>query len=244
MSSATYTRYELLRTVRERRLMFFGFGFPLVLYFIIAVPNRHMQDFAGSGVTAPLYYMVSLASFGTMMSMVSLGGRIAGEREAGWTRQLRITPLSPRSYLRAKVMTGYTMAALSLGLLYIAGAALGVSLSAGEWIRTTLLIAVALLPFAALGIGLGHLLTVDSVGPAIGGTVSLLALVSGTWFPITSGFLHDLGQFLPSYWLVQAGRVSIDGQPWGAMGWAVVLGWTVVLVAFAGWAYMRDTGRV
>jgi ABC-2 type transport system permease protein len=203
-----------------------------------------MEDFAGSGVTAPLYYMVSLASFGTMMSMVSLGGRIAGEREAGWTRQLRITPLSPRSYLRAKVMTGYTMAALSLGLLYIAGAALGVSLSAGEWVRTTLLIAVALLPFAALGIGLGHLLTVDSVGPAIGGTVSLLALVSGTWFPITSGFLHDLGQFLPSYWLVQAGRVSIDGQPWGAMGWAVVLGWTVVLVAFAGWAYMRDTGRV
>ena len=244
MTTATYTRYELLRTVRERRLMFFGFGFPLVLYFIIAVPNRHMQDFANSGVTAPLYYMVSLASFGTMMSMVSLGGRIAGEREAGWTRQLRITPLSPRSYLRAKVMTGYTMAALSLGLLYIAGAALGVSLSAGEWIRTTLLIAVALLPFAALGIGLGHLLTVDSVGPAIGGTVSLLALVSGTWFPITTGFLHDLGQFLPSYWLVQAGRVSIDGQPWGAMGWAVVLGWTVVLVAFAGWAYMRDTGRV
>ena len=244
MSSATYTRYELLRTVRERRLMIFGFGFPLVLYFVIAVPNRHMQDFANSGVTAPLYYMVSLASFGTMMSMVSLGGRIAGEREAGWTRQLRITPLSPRSYLRAKVMTGYTMAALSLGLLYIAGIALGVSLSASEWIKTTLLIAVALLPFAALGIGLGHLLTVDSVGPAIGGTVSLLALVSGTWFPVTSGFLHDLGQCLPSYWLVQAGRVSIDGQPWGALGWAVVLGWTVVLVAFAGWAYMRDTGRV
>ena len=244
MTTATYTRYELLRTVRERRLMFFGFGFPLVLYFIIAVPNRHMQDFANSGVSAPLYYMVSLASFGTMMSMVSLGGRIAGEREAGWTRQLRITPLSPRAYLRAKVMTGYTMAALSLGLLYIAGATLGVTLSAGDWIRTTLLIAVALLPFAALGIGLGHLLTVDSVGPAIGGTVSLLALVSGTWFPITTGFLHDLGQFLPSYWLVQAGRVSIDGQPWGVLGWAVVLGWTVVLVAFAGWAYMRDTGRV
>lgn len=244
MTSAAYTRYELLRTVRERRLMFFGFGFPLVLYFIIAVPNRHMRDFAGSGVTAPLYYMISLASFGTMMSMVSLGGRIAGEREVGWTRQLRITPLSPRSYLRAKVVTGYAMASLSLALLYASGITLGVSLSAGDWIRTTLLIAVALMPFAALGVGLGHLLTVDSVGPAVGGIVSLLALVSGTWFPVTSGFLHDLGQFLPSYWLVQAGRVSIDGQPWGVMGWTVVLGWTIVLVVFATWAYMRDTGRV
>jgi ABC-2 type transport system permease protein len=244
MTSLAYTRYELLRTVRERRLMFFGFGFPLVLYFVIAVPNRHMSNFGGTGVSAPLYYMVSLASFGTMMSMMSLGGRIAGEREVGWTRQLRITPLSPRSYLRAKVLTGYMMAGLSVLLLYLAGTALGVTLSAADWIQTTLLIAVALLPFAALGIGLGHLLTVDSVGPAIGGSVSLLAIISGTWFPVTSGFLHDVGQFLPSYWLVQAGRSSLEGHAWGAMGWAVVLGWTVVLVAFAGWAYMRDTGRV
>jgi ABC-2 type transport system permease protein len=244
MTSLAYTRYELLRTVRERRLMFFGFGFPLVLYFVIAVPNRHIDNFAGTGVSAPLYYMVSLASFGTMMSMMSLGGRIAGEREVGWTRQLRITPLSPRAYLRAKVVTGYMMAGLSVVLLYLAGAALGVSLTASDWIETTLLIAVALLPFAALGIGLGHLLTVDSVGPAIGGSVSLLAIISGTWFPVTSGFLHDIGQFLPSYWLVQAGRSSLPGHAWGAMGWAVVLGWTVVLVLFAGWAYMRDTGRV
>ena len=244
MTSVAYTRYELLRTVRERRLMFFGFGFPLVLYFVIAVPNRHMTNFADTGVSAPLYYMVSLASFGTMMSMMSLGGRIAGEREVGWTRQLRITPLSPRAYLRAKVVTGYMLAGLSVVLLYLAGAALGVSLTASEWIQTTFLIAVALLPFAALGVGLGHLLTVDSVGPAIGGSVSLLAIISGTWFPVTSGFLHDIGQFLPSYWLVQAGRISLNGHAWGAMGWAVVLGWTVVLVLFAGWAYMRDTGRV
>lgn len=244
MSAVAYTRYELLRTVRERRLLLFGLGFPLILYFVIAVPNRHMADFGGSGVSAPLYYMVSLASFGTMMSMVSTGGRIAGERQVGWTRQLRITPLSPQAYLRAKVLTGYTMAALSLVLLYIAGASLGVSLTAKTWVETTLLIAVALLPFAALGIALGHFLTVDAVGPAIGGTVSLLALISGTWFPVQSGFLHDVGQFLPSYWLVQAGRISLHGSAWGVEGWAVVIGWTVVLTAVAAYAYMRDTGRV
>ncbi len=244
MSAVAYTRYELLRTVRERRLLLFGFGFPLVLYFIIAVPNRHMSNFAGTGVSAPLYYMVSLASFGTMMSMTSTGGRIAGERQVGWTRQLRITPLSPRSYLRAKVMTGYMMAALGLLLLYIAGLALGVSLPAKIWIEMTLLVAVALLPFAALGIALGHFLTVDAIGPALGGTVSLLALISGTWFPVQHGFLHDVGQFLPSYWLVQAGRVSLHGAAWGVEGWAVVLGWTVVLTAVAAFAYMRDTGRV
>ncbi len=208
------------------------------------MPNRHVSNFGGTGVSAPLYYMVALASFGTMMSMTSTGGRIAGERQVGWTRQLRITPLSPRSYLRAKVATGYMMAALGLLLLYIAGVSLGVSLPAKIWIEMTLLVAVALLPFAALGIALGHFLTVDAIGPALGGTVSLLALISGTWFPVQHGFLHAVGQFLPSYWLVQAGRVSLHGAAWGAEGWAVVLGWTVVLTGVAAFAYMRDTGRV
>jgi ABC-2 type transport system permease protein len=129
-------------------------------------------------------------------------------------------------------------------LLYIAGVSLGVSLPAKIWIEMTLLVAVALLPFAALGIALGHFLTVDAIGPALGGTVSLLALISGTWFPVRHGFLYDVGQFLPSYWLVQAGRVSLHGAAWGAEGWAVVLGWTVVLTGVAAFAYMRDTGRV
>ena len=55
---------------------------------------------------------------------------------------------------------------------------------------------------------------------------------------------HDVAQFLPSYWLVQASHVSIGGQAWGAKGWAVVVGWTIVLTALARAAYRRDTGRV
>lgn len=244
MSTRTYTRFELLRTFRERRLFIFSFGFPVILYFAIAGPNRHVTDLAGTGISFPLYYMVSLASFGTMLAMMSSGFRIAGERQAGWTRQLRITPLAPRSYMRAKVLTAYAMAAVSLGLLYASGAVLGVSMAAGKWLEMTALIAVALMPFAALGIALGHLLTVDSTGPATGGIVSLLAVLSGTWFPVTSGFLYQVGRLLPSYWLVQAGHVALGGRAWSAMGWIVVLGWTVVLTAAAVFAYRRDTGRV
>lgn len=244
MSAVTYTRFELVRALRNRRFFFFSLGFPLVLYFVIAGPSRHEADFANTGISAPLYYMVSLASFGTMMSMISSGARIAGERQAGWTRQLRITPLSVRSYFRAKVLTSYAMALISLALLYTSGVALGVSLPAHSWLSMTGLILVGLLPFAALGIALGHVMTVDSIGPVTGGTVSLLALVSGTWFPVTSGFLHDLGQCLPSYWLVQAGRTSIHGQGWGTTGWLVIAVWTVALTGLAGLAYRRDTGRV
>jgi ABC-2 type transport system permease protein len=239
-----YVRYELLRTLRNRRFFLLSLGFPLVLYYVIVSPNRHVHDFDGSGISFPLYYMVGLASFGTMSAMLSCGARIAAERAVGWNRQLRITPLSPRTYFRVKVLTGYMMALISLLALYAAGASLGVSLSADQWLKMTGLILVGLVPFAALGVLLGHLLTPDSIGPAMGGGISLLALLGGTWFPIGGGFLHDLAQFIPSYWLVQASHIALGGHPWPAKAWALTLAWTIVLGALAARAYRRDTGRV
>jgi ABC-2 type transport system permease protein len=245
MISLVYIRYELLRTLRNRRFFILSLAFPLILYFIIAGPQRHVSNFASTGISAPLYYMVGLASFGTMAAMISCGARIAAERAVGWNRQLRITPLPPRTYFRAKVLTGYMMALLSLVAMYVAGTSLGVSLQAGEWLRMTGLILVALVPFAALGILLGHMLTPDSIGPAMGGGVSLLALLGGTWFAIPShGFLHDLAQFLPSYWLVQASHVALGGHSWPGKAWIVMVAWTAILSALAARAYRRDTGRV
>jgi ABC-2 type transport system permease protein len=240
-----YTRSEVRRIFRNRRFLFFSLGFPLALYLIIVAPNRHVRDYASTGVSLAVYYMASLASFGTMMAMVSGGARIAVERQAGWTRQLRITPLTVRDYFSGKVLSAYAMALATLACLYLAGTAMGVSLATSQWLEMTGLTLVALMPFAALGVTLGHLLNADSVGPATGGIVSLLALVSGTWFPVTHGFLYDLGRALPSYWLADSGRsVVAHGESWGALGWGVVLGWTAVLAVAAAYAYRRDTQRV
>ena len=80
------------------------------IYFLIAAPNRDVTDFGGTGISAPLYYMVGLAAFGTMAAILSSGARIAGERAVGWNRQLRLTPLRTRDYFRTKVITAYLMA--------------------------------------------------------------------------------------------------------------------------------------
>ena len=245
MRSLAYTRFELVRTFRNVRLLVFSLGFPLVLYFIIAAPNRNEHNFNGSGISIPLYYMVGLVSFGAMSALISSGMRIATERTDGLTRQLRVTPLKTSAYFFAKVGTGYAMAAATIAILYVSGIAIGVSLGAGRWLEMTGLLLVGLVPFAALGILLGHLLTADSIGPVVGGLVSLLALVSGSWFPLGShGFLHDIAQFLPSYWLVRASHVSLGGQAWTAGGWVVVAAWTLVLAILARYAYLRDTARV
>jgi ABC-2 type transport system permease protein len=230
--------------VRNRRFFVFSLAFPLILYFLIAGPNRGEGDIGGSGLSAPLYFMVGLAAFGTMNSMLGAGARIAGERSVGWNRQLRITPLRPRAYFRANVLTGYAMAGITLAALYAAGASLGVGMPAGDWLQMTALIAVGLIPFAALGIVIGHLVTPDSVGPVMGGATAIFALLGGTWFPITGGVMQTIGEALPSYWLVQAGHVGLGGKPWSALGWAVVAAWTAGGIVAARWAYARDTQRV
>jgi ABC-2 type transport system permease protein len=244
MSSLLYTRYELLRTLRNRRFLLLSLVIPLVLYFTIASP-RADQTIGSTHVSYALYFMVSLASFGTMSGMLSSGARIAGERSVGWTRQLRISPLSPSAYFRAKVLTAYMMALISMAAMFVSGAALGVQLSAAHWLELIGLMLIGLVPFAALGITLGHMLTPDSIGPALGGGVSLLALVGGIWFPLgNSGFLYHLALYMPSYWLVQASHVALGGAPWPARGWIVIAAWTVILTRVAQRAYRRDTGRV
>lgn len=250
MSTLTYTRFELLRMFRNRQAFLFSLVFPIIMYFLLAAPNKDNHNFGGddhthTGLFAPQYYMVGLLAFGAMIAVMSGGARIAAERTIGWNRQLRLTPLSARGYLRTKIVVGYVMAGLSIVLLYAAGIALGVRMPFGDWLQMTALILLALTPFAALGIALGHLFNDDAMGPAMGGGVSLFAFLGGTWFPITGGGLFvQFCQVLPSYWLVQAGHVGLGADnPWGAKAWLVVAAWSVAMIAFASWAYRRDTRR-
>jgi ABC-2 type transport system permease protein len=241
VNAATYTRYELVRTYRNWRFMLFSLAFPVVLFLLVAGPNRHQRL---GGISFPVYYMAGMVAWGTMAAMIASGARIATERAVGWNRQLRITPLTTRAYFRTKVLAAYALAGLSIVVLYTAGVSLGVRLSAGEWLTMTGLILVGLIPFAVLGILLGHLLTVDSIGPAVGGLTSLLALLGGAWGPIgQTGLLHQLVTLLPSYWLVHAGDVVLRGSPWGAKGWLVVTVWTLGLLRFTARVYRRDTKR-
>lgn len=239
----TYLRYELLRSVRNWRFILFSLAYPVVLYFLVTSPQRHATF---DGVAFPLYFMAGMAAVGTMIAVISSGARIAVDRSAGWTRQLRITPLTAGDYLGARVACGFLMASLVIVLVSLSGTALGVSLSADAWLTMIGLMLVGLIPLAVLGILLGHLVTPDSLAPAAGGTIMLLALLGGAYgfLVAKSGAVFDVIEALPSYWLVQAGKTALAGGSWPAEGWIVIAAWTAVLVPLAVLVYRRDTSRV
>jgi ABC-2 type transport system permease protein len=173
--------------------------------------------------------------------MLGSAGRIAAERSLGWNRQLRLTPLTARTYFLVRLLTSYATAVLTIALLYAAGSILGVRLGLVDWTVMTGLLLVGLVPFAGLGIFLGHVVASDSIGPAMGGLTALLGLLGGVWFPVTGGTMHAIAVALPSYWLVQSSRVGLGAHGWSATGWAIVAAWSIAGAVAAGWAHRRDT---
>jgi ABC-2 type transport system permease protein len=243
VKNLTYLKFEFLRTIRNRRFLIFSLIFPLVLFFFVAGANKNLVV---DGISFPLYYMTGMAAWGSMTAMLSSGARIAAERQIGWTRQMRITPLSTRNYFAAKTLSGYFMAILSIIALALAGTSLGVRLSAVHWLIMLLLMLVDLIPFAVIGIMLGHLMKVDSLGPLLGGITSLFALLGGAFGPLgQSGFLLKVIKDIPSYWLVQASHTALGSSGWPpAQSWIVIAIWTVAMYRVATRVYRRDTLRV
>ncbi|SDI95305.1 ABC-2 type transport system permease protein [Frankineae bacterium MT45] len=245
--NATYAKYEFLRLFRNKRFFIFSIGIPLALFLTIGGANKDQTlDQGAFNISFLLYYMVGMAGYGATIAALAGGARIAAERSVGWNRQLRLTPLTPRNYFQVKVLTGYFMAMLSIALVYAAGVALGVRIHPiGDWFQMTGLMLVALIPFLAMGIVFGHLLTVDSIGPALGGSSALFGFLGGQWTPLpATGALHFIAECIPSYWMTQASHVGIGGAGWPAKGWLVVGIWAVAMTVVAVQVYRRDTRRV
>ena len=242
MINTTHVRYDILRMYRVPTTVALTIALPLVVYYAVTPGNRHAHP---EGITFALYFMTGMAAYGAMWAAVAPGARIARDRAGGWTRHTRTTPLRTGTYFASKVLTSYLVAIPALVLLGLAGASLGVRLDATQWLEMTGLLLIGLAPFVVIGIALGHLLTVEAMVPAVGGIVVLFALLGGAFGRLfTGGVGLTIVKLLPSYWLVQAGKSASGGGDWPAEGWAVVVGWTIVLVPLAVLVYRRDTSRV
>jgi ABC-2 type transport system permease protein len=149
-------------------------------------------------------------------------------------------------YVASKAVTALAVAVPALVLVYAVGAVVeGVRLPAARWAEAAGWSLLALAPFVAMGIWLGHRLTVDVLGPLSGALFTALGILGGVWFPISQlpSAMQELARSLPSYWLAQAGREPLAGSWIGWHGVSVLAVWTAVFVFLGARAYRRDTAR-
>ena len=241
--TVTYLRLELLLTYRNTRYLIFTLGIPVVLFLVIG------GAFEGSvfGISGQTWYMINMATFGAFGAVLGVGARIAVERDAGWNRQLRLTPLPPQGYVIGKVVVGMLLALPSLLLVCAAGRLTGdVELSGVQWAQVIGLGWLAVLPMAAVGVGLGYLARGDTAQAVNGGVVMMMSMFGGVWFPVddsSPAWIRTLADAMPTYWITQIARAPLT-HDWPQIGgWLVLAAWTLVGIRVAARRYLADDLR-
>jgi ABC-2 type transport system permease protein len=179
------------------------------------------------GLAPKVEIMIAMAAFGAMGAvLMSTGPRLAAEREVGWLRQLRLTPLTWRAVLAARVAAAMILTLPAIGLTFaVAVAVNGVHLEVGQWAAATALLGIGCLPFAALGVLIG-LIAVDGA-TAMGFTMVVylaFAALGGLWVPtnVLPASLRRVAGALPSHAMAELGwRVAAGAGP--SLGAAVVV---------------------
>lgn len=241
-----YLVLETKRSLRSPRALMFIVIMP-VLYFFIFKSIFGSQKIEGTGIGYSAYLMCSMAAFGAFMGTLFTGSRTAVERTAGWQRQLRLTPLTPRGYLMAKATVGMAVALVPVVLVSLAGGLFeGVHLSTGGWIQVVFGVWIAALPFAVLGLLIGQFATAETVQIYSMVTVLLCGFLGGLWIPVTvfPHWLATAAKILPSYWLAEIGYGALLGNHDTMKAVLVLAGWTVVLGLIVIRRYQRDSARV
>src|SRR5699024_2862132 len=119
--SLRFLALELRRMMRNRRTIIFTLIMPPVFFLMFGTSGSYRGESAGYGnVTA--YVMVGMAVYGALLATTSGGAMVSTERAAGWSRQLRLTPLHPVAYIAIKVAVAMTMGLASVAVVCIVGA--------------------------------------------------------------------------------------------------------------------------
>jgi ABC-2 type transport system permease protein len=243
--SATFVGLELRRLLRNRRTVIFTLVMPAVLFFLFGANHAYRTERVGDGnVTG--YIMVSMAVYGAMLATTSGGAMVSIERAAGWSRQLRLTPLRPLAYVAVKLVLAMTLGAVSVAVAFAAGAVSGADLPATAWVACGLLAWVCALVFAAFGLFMGYLLPSENVMQILGPVLGLLSFAGGLFVPVDDlgHVFATIAKFTPVYGVGEIARYPLTHD--GSLAVAVlnVVVWTTIFSAGAVWRFRRDTARV
>src|ERR1022692_2862697 len=242
----TVLRLEIRRLLRNRRTVIFALILPVVLFLAFGLNKAYANQRVGHG-NVSAFIMVSMALYGAALATTSGGAMVSIERAAGWSRQLRLTPLSPVGYITIKILTALVLGLASVIAVYAVGLITGKpSLPGYLWIVTGLCVWIGSLVFAAFGLFMGYLLPTENVMQFLGIALMLLSFAGGLFIPL-SQFPHviqTIAKFTPMYGLNQLVHAPVLA---GSIHLAWVVNAVVWLAIFAGgavWRFRKDTARV
>ncbi|WP_171170847.1 ABC transporter permease [Streptomyces sp. I05A-00742] len=243
----TLIRLEISRTLRNKKFMFFSILYPSALFLLIASGAKGDEKLGDSGLTFPVLYMVSMATFGAITAvLIGNAERIAKEREKGWVRQLRLTALPGRAYVTAKIASSAVVSLPSIVIVFVVGAAAkGIRFEAWQWASLTGAIWAGSCVFAALGVAIGYMATGDAVRPIVMIVYFGLAALGGLWMPSATfpDWLQKIVEYVPTHAYAGLGQAIERGEAPGMKDVLLLVGYLVLFTGAAAWLYRKDTHK-
>jgi ABC-2 type transport system permease protein len=233
-----YLKLDVRRVLRNRRTLVFTLVMPVVFYFSFGASQP--------GADTKAYVMLSFAVYGAMVAATSVGASVAVERASGWSRQLRLTPMPPATYVASKVLAAASIALIPVVVELLLGAVTGARMPGSAWVVGGLVAWVGSLVFAALGLAIGYLVPSENAMQVMGPVLALLALLGGLFVPLEffGSTLQTVASYTPAYGVGVLAHWPLEHT--GSLPGAVVnlVAWTAAFGAAAAWLFRRDTGRV
>lgn len=228
-SYALEAKTECLRMLREPMFVLPTLLFPGLFYLLFGV----LLNRGNAG--AAQYMLASYGVFGVIgAAMFGLGVTIAVDRQRGLLRLKRVLPVPAGAPLLAKMLMAMAFAlAVSLIVGLIARFGANVQLSAAQWALLALVDVLGALPFCAIGLYFGTLVS-GNAAPALLNLIYLpMAFLSGLWLPLSMlpDVVARIAPVWPAYHFAQLALKVVGHDAGGAV--AVHVGvLTVVAGAF------------
>ena len=241
--NTTVLRIELRRMLRNRRTVIFTLVFPAALFFAFGSGPDWDRSVGHGNVAA--YVMASMALYGAALTAASGGAMVAMERALGWSRQLRLTPLSPTAYILMKALLALVLGAVAITVVNLAGLVQGKpAMPTHVWLGCAVLTLVCTMVFAALGVFVGYLVPGENAMQVLGPGLALFSFLGNVFIPIDQGStMWHIASLTPMFGVAEVSRAPLTGDlPWYAVLNAVV--WLALFVAGAAWRMSKDTARV
>jgi len=243
--NTTLVTLEVRRLPRNKRTMLFTILLPVAFYVIFGLLQAYDAGSYGSGNTSA-YVAVSMALYGAALATTAGGSSVSLERAQGWSRQLRLTPLSPLAYVMVKAITAMTLGLASTIAVYaVALITSKAHMPVTAWVLTGLTVWVGSLLFAVFGLFMGYLLPTENVMQLLSFVLVLFAFAGGVFIPIAPGSGFDVfASFTPMYGINLLAHAWLQGQPFNYLWVLNAAAWLVLFTAGAVWRFRRDTARV
>ena len=192
---------------------FFTLVFPLMFLIVFGL-ILGAEEIEETGLTVAQFYAPALAVFGSVSATyTNLAISTAIARDEGILKRVRGTPLPPWCYIAGRVGSAIYMAAISVGVLLVAGVAFyGLKIFAESVIALVITFLIGVATFAVLGLLVAALAPSGDSAPAIANATLLpLAFFSDIFIvtgPDTPAWITRFADFFPLRHLATA---FIDG---------------------------------